>query len=128
MRKLNRTEAWQLLQASDFGEPGHRRLPDVEKLAACLQAARRLGLVADNHDGELQFLATVHDCTHNTVKPVRLLVWRVAQGVLYRAKDDSIAWAKAQIKARDGPPPERGSGPATFDEIRRQMRERGELP
>ena len=100
LSRLNRTAAWQGLQAGDFiGPQGRRRLPAGEKLEAARLAAVRLGLLRDDWDGQLQWLATVRDCALHADGPAGALAWRVASGKLHWANVESHDWAKSQLAA-----------------------------
>ena len=96
---LNRSPAWQALQAGDFADDAGRRCtPPLEKLRAAFRAAVVCGLVADDDDHKLRWLATVYDCAMHGRSPAGSLVWRTASGKLSWAGEQAWAWARRLLR------------------------------
>ena len=99
MTALNRSRAWQALQARDFADAEGRRCePPIAKLRAAFYAAADAGLVDAGR--KLDWLATVHDCAHNARSPAGALAWRTAAGKLYWAGEASRDWARQILYGR----------------------------
>jgi len=117
MAALNRSAAWQALQARDFfNEAGGREVPPMGKLQAAFHAAVALGLLVDDYRDKLEWLATVHDCTYRARSPAGALAWRTSAGKLWWGGQISFDWAKQLLKP---PPPDDAIVHATAAALKR---------
>jgi len=132
LARLNRSAAWQALQAADFADAdGRRTTPPVAKLWAAFGAAAAIGLVADDLDHELRWFATVHDCAAHARSPAAALAWRTASGKLSWAGNESWTWAKrllASPPADDEPIAAMASSCKLSDELIAAMAAARDLP
>jgi len=87
--------AWRSLQRHHF-----RPELDREALRAAFYAAAAAGLLLDDYDSRLRFVATAFDLAWDAAirSPVAVLRSRVERGTCYRQSDGALAAAKEFLR------------------------------